>query len=264
MSGQQAQQLGAGEPGRPDDPGVEGHRMIIRATACPCNGRSLEHGVWAPDPTGRMEAMYGSTPTKGRILLATPPLEDPNFDRTVIYVLEHHDEGALGPGAEPPEPGGAGRRAAGVGRDAERPVARVRRRPGRARCADRHRPGARAAAAAGRGRRRERHPPRAAQRRSRLGRPRRRPDRRRRHDQRPARVPRLRRVGAGPARRRDRSRRLARARPRPHRPVHRHARRPVAHACCAASPAAWRGWPRHPTTSPPTDPRYRAARPAPA
>jgi len=38
----------------------------------------------------------GSTPTKGRLLLATPPLEDPNFDRTVIYVLEHHDEGALG------------------------------------------------------------------------------------------------------------------------------------------------------------------------
>src|SRR6476659_4256935 len=47
-------------------------------------------------PTGRMVAMYGSTPTKGRLLLATPPLEDPNFDRTVIYVLEHHDEGALG------------------------------------------------------------------------------------------------------------------------------------------------------------------------
>ncbi len=40
--------------------------------------------------------MFGSTPTKGRLLLATPPLEDPNFDRTVIYVLEHHDEGALG------------------------------------------------------------------------------------------------------------------------------------------------------------------------
>ena len=38
----------------------------------------------------------GSTPTKGRLLLATPPLEDPNFDRAVIYVLEHHDEGALG------------------------------------------------------------------------------------------------------------------------------------------------------------------------
>jgi putative transcriptional regulator len=43
-----------------------------------------------------MVTMYGSTPTKGRLLLATPPLEDPNFDRAVVYVLEHHDEGALG------------------------------------------------------------------------------------------------------------------------------------------------------------------------
>ena len=43
-----------------------------------------------------MGAMIASTPTKGRLLLATPPLEDPNFDRTVIYVLEHHDDGALG------------------------------------------------------------------------------------------------------------------------------------------------------------------------
>ncbi|MEL6891234.1 MAG: YqgE/AlgH family protein [Actinomycetota bacterium] len=34
--------------------------------------------------------------TKGRLLVATPPLEDPNFDRAVIYVLEHHDEGAIG------------------------------------------------------------------------------------------------------------------------------------------------------------------------
>ena len=38
----------------------------------------------------------GAPPTKGRLLLATPPLEDPNFDRTVVYMLEHHDEGALG------------------------------------------------------------------------------------------------------------------------------------------------------------------------
>lgn len=38
----------------------------------------------------------GTTPAKGRLLVATPPLEDPNFDRTVVYVLEHHDEGALG------------------------------------------------------------------------------------------------------------------------------------------------------------------------
>ena len=38
----------------------------------------------------------GATPTKGRLLVATPPLDDPNFDRTVVYVLEHHDDGALG------------------------------------------------------------------------------------------------------------------------------------------------------------------------
>jgi putative transcriptional regulator len=34
--------------------------------------------------------------TKGKLLLATPPLVDPNFDRTVVYMLEHNDQGALG------------------------------------------------------------------------------------------------------------------------------------------------------------------------
>ncbi len=33
---------------------------------------------------------------RGRLLLATPPLADPNFDRTVVVLLEHTDEGALG------------------------------------------------------------------------------------------------------------------------------------------------------------------------
>src|SRR4051812_39457796 len=54
-------------------------------------------GVFAGQGSGgMMEVMYGITPTKGSLLLATPPLDDPNFDRTVIYVLEHHAEGALG------------------------------------------------------------------------------------------------------------------------------------------------------------------------
>jgi len=35
-------------------------------------------------------------PLRGRLLVATPPLVDPNFDRTVILMLEHNDEGALG------------------------------------------------------------------------------------------------------------------------------------------------------------------------
>jgi putative transcriptional regulator len=33
---------------------------------------------------------------RGRLLVATPPLGDPNFDRTVVYVLEHTDSGAVG------------------------------------------------------------------------------------------------------------------------------------------------------------------------
>ena len=34
--------------------------------------------------------------TKGRLLVASPALLDPNFDRTVILMLEHNAEGALG------------------------------------------------------------------------------------------------------------------------------------------------------------------------
>ena len=33
---------------------------------------------------------------KGRLLVATPNLGDPNFERTVVLLLEHGDEGALG------------------------------------------------------------------------------------------------------------------------------------------------------------------------
>lgn len=40
--------------------------------------------------------LAGATPTKGRLLLATPQLDDPNFERVVIYVLEHHEGGAVG------------------------------------------------------------------------------------------------------------------------------------------------------------------------
>ena len=48
---------------------------------------SWQHGIMAgfPLPT-----------TKGRLLVAAPPLGDPNFDRTVVYMLEHNESGALG------------------------------------------------------------------------------------------------------------------------------------------------------------------------
>jgi len=49
------------------------------------------------DPACQNGTVFLTSPqTKGRLLLATPPLEDPNFDRTVIYVLEHHEDGAIG------------------------------------------------------------------------------------------------------------------------------------------------------------------------
>ena len=34
--------------------------------------------------------------TRGRLLVAAPALLDPNFDKTVVFMLEHSDEGALG------------------------------------------------------------------------------------------------------------------------------------------------------------------------
>ncbi len=36
------------------------------------------------------------SPIRGRLLVATPPLGDPNFDRTVVFILEHTDAGAVG------------------------------------------------------------------------------------------------------------------------------------------------------------------------
>jgi putative transcriptional regulator len=45
-------------------------------------------------------------PLRGRLLVATPPLEDPNFDRTVVFMIEHTHEGAVGVVLNRPGPGG--------------------------------------------------------------------------------------------------------------------------------------------------------------
>ena len=34
--------------------------------------------------------------TRGQLLIAGPSLSDPNFWRTVVLIVEHSDEGALG------------------------------------------------------------------------------------------------------------------------------------------------------------------------
>ncbi|MBL6629563.1 MAG: YqgE/AlgH family protein [Actinomycetota bacterium] len=46
--------------------------------------------------------MSGST--RGRLLVATPPLEDPHFDRSVVFMLEHRDDGAIGVIVNRPDP----------------------------------------------------------------------------------------------------------------------------------------------------------------
>src|SRR3954453_18347308 len=50
------------------------------------------------------------TALTGRLLVATPTLGDPNFSRTVIYVLDHDESGTLGVVVNRPTtvPGGEG------------------------------------------------------------------------------------------------------------------------------------------------------------
>ena len=38
----------------------------------------------------------GFSSTKGQLLVAAPPLDDPNFHHTVVFMLEHNDDGAVG------------------------------------------------------------------------------------------------------------------------------------------------------------------------
>ncbi|MFI2366845.1 YqgE/AlgH family protein [Streptomyces sp. NPDC018833] len=44
----------------------------------------------------------------GRLLVATPALTDPNFDRAVVLLLDHDDEGSLGVVLNRPTPVGVG------------------------------------------------------------------------------------------------------------------------------------------------------------
>ncbi len=214
--------------------------------AAPCNRRGTgQNGVVIP----------GSAPTKGRLLLATPPLEDPNFDRTVIYVLEHHDEGALGLVLNRPSPEELGEPLDAWADLQSDPSLVFVGGPGRARRPDRPRP-----------RRREplderRRAPRPAQRRPRLGRPRRRPD-----DVLPS-ISALRVFrgysGWGPGQLEGEIEAGAWLvlDPDPN-DVFTPSPTSCGAPCCAASPAAWPGSPTPPTTSPPTDAPTSAARSA--
>lgn len=66
--------------------------VVAPSEAADACRQRLERAEWSCDAV----VIPGVPATKGRLLVATPALVDPNFDRTVIFVLEHHDDGALG------------------------------------------------------------------------------------------------------------------------------------------------------------------------
>ena len=49
-----------------------------------------------PDGDAREGPDVGASALRGRLLVASPLLSDPNFDRTVVLLVEHGEEGALG------------------------------------------------------------------------------------------------------------------------------------------------------------------------
>ena len=50
----------------------------------------------APPILGMLGAVTAHDSTVGQLLIAEPLLGDPNFDRTVVLMIEHNDDGALG------------------------------------------------------------------------------------------------------------------------------------------------------------------------
>jgi putative transcriptional regulator len=52
--------------------------------------------LWPPGYACQDRVVSEQRSHRGRLLVAAPPLVDPNFDRTVVLMLEHGDDGGLG------------------------------------------------------------------------------------------------------------------------------------------------------------------------
>ena len=70
---------------------------------------------------------------RGKLLLAGPVLKDPNFDRTVVLITEHTDEGAMGLVLNRPSEASVDDAVPDLAWVADARRARLRRRAGRAR-----------------------------------------------------------------------------------------------------------------------------------
>src|SRR6478736_5830400 len=58
--------------------------------------REPEHRPRCPARCHDGDMYTGMAPTKGRLLVATPTLDDPHFHHSVVFMVEHHADGALG------------------------------------------------------------------------------------------------------------------------------------------------------------------------
>ncbi len=61
----------------------------------PFRHREIRRGHPFDEISSQTDGVFIGT-TKGRLLVASPVMGDDNFDRTVVFMLEHNDEGALG------------------------------------------------------------------------------------------------------------------------------------------------------------------------
>ena len=73
------------KPSRPTRPQDPENRPVVAGSS---EGRAEKAGRAAADP--------GQTSLTGQLLIAMPQMQDPRFERTVIYLCAHGTEGAMG------------------------------------------------------------------------------------------------------------------------------------------------------------------------
>jgi putative transcriptional regulator len=90
---------GPGSPGGPGRPGDAGRPAGPGAPASPAGAPGIPaESAGGETPVAGMQDHGRMTEVSltGRLLVATPALTDPNFDRCVLLVLDHDEEGAHG------------------------------------------------------------------------------------------------------------------------------------------------------------------------
>ncbi|EFL25678.1 conserved hypothetical protein, partial [Streptomyces himastatinicus ATCC 53653] len=80
--------------------------LLSYAPTCSHTGLAF-HSPSGPDMRDHV-AMTEVSSLTGRLLVATPALADPNFDRAVVLLLDHDEEGSLGVVLNRPTPVGVG------------------------------------------------------------------------------------------------------------------------------------------------------------